>query len=175
MACFTIYISTKEYLNNRQFGFRRCRSSAVNFVVYLDRIYNAICNRKQIQVVYTDFEKTSDKTASNSHSRKPFKTTQYYLSNRSQSVQAKNCLSSSFIASSGVPEGPTISPLRFNVCIIDICRLSEPHFFADDTKFIFLRNSGLNLQDELKDIYQWSLDKRMSFNLDKCAKLVINQ
>ena len=147
----------------------------MNFVVYLDKIYNAICNREQIQIVYNDFEKTSNKTASNRYSSKPFKTTRMLpIKSIPKCPRKKNCLSSSSIASSVVPEGATISPLQFNVFIIDIFRLSEPLLFADDGKFISPRNSGLNFQDELKDIYQWSVDKRMSFNLDKCAQLSIS-
>ena len=147
----------------------------MNFVVYLDEIYNAICNREQIQIVYNDFEKTSNKTASNRYSRKPFKTTRMLpIKSIPKCPRKKNCLSSSFIANSGVPEGATISPLLFNVFIIDICPLSEPFLFADDAKFVPLRKSGLNFQDEFKDINQWIVDKRTSFNLDKCAHLSIS-
>ncbi len=62
-----------------------------------------------------------------------------YLSNRAQSVQIKNSISSIQKNDYGVPQGSILGPILFNICVNDLsenikdCLIVQ---YADDTQFL---------------------------------------
>ena len=65
-------------------------------------------------------------------------------------------------------------PLLFLIYINDINDyiVSKLEKFADDTKLcrgISNNNKEEKLRSDLNEIYQWSLDWQMLFNIDKCS------
>jgi len=77
---------------------------------------------------------------------------------------------------SGVPQGSVLGPILFLIYINDIDEyiVSKLGKFADDTKLcrgISNSNDADILRSDLNQIYQWSLDWQMLFNVDKCTVL----
>ena len=75
---------------------------------------------------------------------------------------------------SGVPQGSVLGPLLFLIYINDIDDgiISKIWKFADDTKICKnIKNEGdvEILRNDLKQLYKWSEDWQMLFNLDKCV------
>ena len=75
---------------------------------------------------------------------------------------------------SGVPQGSVLGPVLFIVFIDDIDEgiRSTVLKFADDTKLVARVGSEEDrerLRQDLIELFKWSEDWQMLFNLDKCA------
>ena len=75
---------------------------------------------------------------------------------------------------SGVPQGSVLGPLLFLIYINDLDTdvISRVAKFADDTKMC--RDVGNDvgvhiMREDLKKMYQWSIDWQMLLNTDKCT------
>ena len=84
--------------------------------------------------------------------------------------KASNCVN----VLSGVPQGSVLGLLLFLIYINDIDDgiISKIWKFADDTKICKnIKNEGdvEILRNDLKQLYKWSEDWQMLFNLDKCV------
>ena len=95
-------------------------------LLFLDTIYSAISKNEVVDVIHTDFEKTFDKVDhgilidklySLGIRGKILKLIHNYLTNRTQCVKIKDCLSQLFYVTSGVPQGSILGPLFFLVMI----------------------------------------------------------
>ena len=75
---------------------------------------------------------------------------------------------------SGVPQGSVLGPLLFLIYIndLDVGIVSKLVKFADDTKLgkeVKNEHEVNILRQDLRNIFQWSVDWQMSFNTDKCT------
>ena len=89
-------------------------------------------------------------------------------------VKVDDATSQPFPATSGVAQGGILSSLFFNIFINDlpqICRFTWAILYADDAKFICLNLTLLKKQEELNNIFFWSVEIFINFNLDKCGQL----
>ena len=136
-----------------------------------------------MDAVYLDFQKAFDKVL---HSKLLTKMARYgiddgvvrwvgnWLSGRRQRVVIEGVASSWELVLSGVPEGSVLGPVLFIVFIDDIDEgiRSTVLKFADDKKLVARVGSeeGMErLRQDLIELFKWSEDWQMLFNIYKCA------
>jgi len=176
------HIESVNGFNKNQHGFRKGRSCLTQLLAHHDNIINLLEEGGNVDVVYLDFAKAFDKVDHNIVLKKvqnlgiQGKLLQWikeFLTNRTQSVMVNGRLSSKRPVISGVPQGSVIGPLLFLILISDIdekALYSIIASFADDTratKGILTEDDSVDLQTDLFQIYQWSINNNMEFNTVK--------
>ena len=156
-------------------------------LLYLDTIYSAINKNEEVDVIYTDFEKAFDKVDhgilidklySLGIRGKILKLIYNYLTNRTQCVKIKDCLSQSFYITSGVPQRSILGPLFFLVMINDlpsVCNHSTSFLYADDAKFLRIGTLNAEFQNNLNNIFTWTQQNQIAFNASKCTHLPVKR
>ena len=109
----------KSIISTKQHGFVPQKSTVTNLAIITDFIANTLDEGKQVDVIYIDFEKASDRV---NHNILLGKLNHYhfspslirlmcsYLSNRRQSVLFKEFKSNEYTALSGIPQGSNLGP-----------------------------------------------------------------
>jgi len=103
-----------------------------------------------------------------------------YLSNREQRVVINGVNSSWCSIPSGVPQGSLLGPLCFVIFINDLPEVVTPgntgSLYADDCKTSRVINcpgDHSRFQSDIDNIYRWTLQNRMEFNVKKCKLMRI--
>lgn len=97
-----------------------------------------------------------------------------YLKSRKFRVRFGGNTSGKFAANSGIPQGSNLGPLLFIIFINDLPKvLSSVNclLYADDLKLFYkieTLNDSVILQNDINNIYNWSLQNKLYFNLSKC-------
>lgn len=178
----TIYPNIKNQLSIHQHGFVKGRSTTSNLICITQSISEAIDQRNQMDVIYTDFSKAFDtldhaillKKMSGfgfSHSLLVF--FQSYLLGRKQYVAYSGFRSVEYLATSGVPQGSILGPLLFNLFINDIVDVIKVDclLYADDLKLFRIIDSIADcnlLQNSLSNISDWCVQNKLNLNVPKC-------
>lgn len=177
-----IYLSVKNAITPHQFGFMENRSVTANLGIFTQFVSKTLDNRGQVDVIYTDFSKAFDridhlilldKLSHFDINVTIFMLLRSYIFGRKQFVSYSGYQSTTFIASSGVPQGSNLGPLLFLIFINDLAEeiKSEKLFFADDLK-IFLNITSYDdctsLQNDLDKIHSWCSLNKMDLNASKC-------
>ena len=155
----------------------------------IDKCTNFLDNGKEVDIVYTDFEKAFDKVP---HQRLLSKLRSYalgcdvvswieaFLCSRVQNVKINGILSQPKPVLSGIPQGSVLGPLLFISFINDIpsvCdKLSEMFLFADDAKLYKCISSDLDhlsLIESCQNLMQRCELWCMKLNLEKCKVLTL--
>ena len=179
------HLSEHRLLKSSQHGFVSHRSCLTNLLVYLETLTALLDEGHNIDVFYLDFSKAFDrvphqrllaKLKAHGITGQIFNWIQSWLKGRKQCVVLNGSQSEWTSVPSGVPQGSVLGPLLFIIFINDIdnavdvlsCCLLK---FADDTKGmrkVNTPNDALKLQKDLDNLFSWSVDWQMLFNLDKC-------
>ena len=187
LICETVvaHLTNQKLLRSSQHGFVSHRSCLTNLLEYLETLTALLDKGHNVDVFYLDLSKAFDRVP---HQRLLAKLTahgitgniynwiQSWLADRMQRVVLNGTQSKWSNVSSGVPQGSVLGPLLFIIFINDIdsavdtlhCTLLK---FADDTKGTHIVNSDDDadkLQRDLDNLFKWSSDWQMLFNLDKC-------
>ena len=139
------YFLTNNLLCLQQNGFKKNSSAELAALKLLDRFLDQLDKHKIPNNLYIDLSKAFDslrhdilldKLTYYSVTNPARKLIESYLSNRMQFVQIGNQASTMKPVLTGVPQGPIIGPLLFNICNNGIVKASQKFAFilyADDT------------------------------------------
>ena len=185
------FFDTNDILGTNQYGFRPGRSCEL----MLSRVHHLIsssldtssCN--QVDAVFLDFSSAFDRVSHNKLISKLHKLgirgnilawVQDFLWLRQQRVVFHGAFSEWTVIYSGVPQGSVLGPILFLAFVSDIsCGLSSSVFqFADDHTIIrpiTCEKDKDILQDDLKILFQWSVDNDLPLNASKCAVMHISK
>ena len=183
------HMKDNNLFSPKQFGFISGRSTVLQLLHVLNIWTEILDQGGCLDVVYCDFMKAFDKVP---HRRLIYKIDKYgikgnilgwidsFLSNRSQKVVINNSKSSTAPVTSGIPQGSVLGPLLFVIYINDLPGVvddkSYVFLFADDTKLfrqIQSSNDVLILQNDIKNLIEWSNKWLLKFHPDKCLYMGI--
>ena len=145
-------------------------------------------NKAKCDVIYFDFAKAFDSVSHDLILKKlknsyrvdglMLRFIKSYLENRKQQVVIGGAISSTLPVKSGVPQGSILGPLLFVLFINDMftCVSKETNMalYADDTKIwreIVISEDHFILQNDIDNLYKWSVDNKMNFHPSKCKAL----
>ena len=177
------YLEKNHLLYNKQFGFRKKRSTELASALFIDEIRKEIDKGKLVGVIFIDLSKAFDTL---SHSILLSKLSSFgingtelkwftgYLFNRSQICSYDGVLSDPYPLTTGVPQGSILGPLLFLLYFNDFVKCLENAStiqFADDTvvyvsdkEFYVIENK---LNTELKSISNYFSKNELIINLNK--------
>ena len=177
-----LYAQVKNLISPCQHGFMKKRSTETNLAVLSQYVAEALNQRGQVDVLYTDFRKAFDtinflilikKLDHFGFSGGLCNLFLSYLSEREQVVVYQQSRSLPFFATSGVPQGSNLGPLLFLLFINDLSDIMDSNrlFYADDLKLyakIDCFSDCLNLQHDLDKVYNWCCENCLFLNIGKC-------
>lgn len=181
-----IYTHVSRCIADEQHGFMTKKSTVTNLLSFNQFTTEIIDNNSQVDVIFTDFAKAFDKVNHDILLKKLdsfglsddiIKLFASYLQSRKQYIVFKGCSSKEIVTPSGVPQGSNLGPLFFLCLINDLPSkviFSKCQLFADDFKLYKEINSIGDcklLQTDIDNIYQWSVENRLFFNIDKCFSM----
>ena len=166
-----------------QHGFVADRSTVTNLCVFAEHVSEALDNKNQLDVIYTDCAKAFDKVdhevllgklVDYGFSKNTHDFIKSYLTLRASKVKVGQVTSEQFIATSGVPQGSKLGPLLFILFINDLPRCvteSSSLLYADDFKIyrsISVESDCDRLQSDLNEVKNWFEVNKMYLNISKC-------
>jgi len=183
------HLTRNKIINDTQHGFMKGKSCLTNLLDFLEAVYEKLDRGKAVDIIYLDFAKAFDKVP---HMRLAAKLEacgiggnvlrwiKNWLFNRRQKVGVRGQYSGWVEVISGVPQGSVLGPLLFLIYINDIDEgiISKISKFADDTKLcreVEGEEGARILQEDLRKLYQWSLDWQMLFNVEKCKVMQVGR
>ena len=179
------HLEANAILSDAQHGFRKGRSRETQLLLLLENLTKTLDNRRQVDLILTDFSKAFDKVP---HQRLLLKLKNFgvqgpildwltcFVTKRTQRVVLEGIKSEEVIVNSGVPQGTVLGPLLFLVFINDIHEnvSSQLHLFADDCilyrEVISIEDCN-NLQRDISSICDWESEWQLEFNAVKCFAL----
>ena len=180
-----IFESTQHLLSDNQCEFRKKRSTTVQLLLILDKLYESYDQRDPCcKMAYFGCAKAFDKVSHRKLIQKqqtfPFhnriiRLVGSYLMSRTQKVRINNVFSSDIDSTSGVPQGSVLGRLLFTLFVIDLpgaVAFGDCVMYADDLK-IFSRNS-IAVHFDVKRVRKWFIDNSMQLNDSKCKLLDYN-
>ena len=179
------YLETNLIFTTHQHGFRARRSCLTALLEYFENITRLLDENYPCDAIYLDCQKAFDtvpikrlilKLEAVGIKGKLLQWISDFLLNRKQRIQIRNTSSEWVKVLSGVPQGSVLGPLLFLIYINDIVMNIEStiKLFADDAKIyrpIKNANDAQVLQNDLKNLENWSRKWLLKFNASKCKVL----
>lgn len=184
------HLRSYKLIRPSQHGFMPKRSCLTNLLEFLEEITRIIDEGHCVDLIYLDFAKAFDKVPhmrllskikAHGISGNIGKWIQEWLHERKQRVVLNGTESCSAEVTSGVPQGSVLGPILFVIYINDIDTAIDTLLvvlkkFADDTKAAAIVDTveqSKLFQVQLNEVFKWSVEWQMLFNLDKCKVMHI--
>ena len=191
-----LYAFLEQYkcIYDLQFGFRKNHSTNHAIISIVQKIQDAIKNKKIAIGVFIDLQKAFDTV---NHSILLEKLNHYgitgisntwfksYLTDRQQFVSISGKNSDFTTTEHGVPQGSVLGPLLFLIYINDLHQCihnSNSFHFADDTNLLYIppnniRNKNIvrRLNIDLKSLNTWLMANKISLNSSKTELIVFRK
>ena len=178
------YLESKNLLSNRQFGFRKNRSTIDPLMMLTREIQNAFAVQNQTIAVFFDLEKAYDTTWRGGILIQlidwgivgnMFYCIKDFLSERFLKVRIGSCISSSYIQEEGIPQGSVLSPTLFNVAINGLLEQVPVGVhglaFADDYVVICSKSTAVEacrkIQEAINSATTWASARGFKFSSEK--------
>ena len=184
------YLDTNLIISEKQFGFRRGKSTIDQLILTYDEITKFYDEGYVVDLGLLDFEKVFDVVNHETLLDKLFEIgilppvlfwIKDFLVGRIMNVLVDGVLSADRSVLSGVPQGSVLGPILFLIFINHICSTLQCYYviFADDLKLYVKLRLRSDLQNIDMALFQHDLDLinkvakswGLSFNLDKCVIL----
>ena len=183
-ARLTWILESRELLSNRQFGFRKSRSTLDPLLLITREIQNAFAVRNQTIAVFFDLEKAYDTTwrggilmqlAEWGIGGNMFNAIKDFLSDRYLKVRVGSAFSTSFIQEEGIPQGSVLSPTLFNIAINGLLERIpvgvQGSAYADDFVAFCSGSSAVEtcrkIQQAINAATSWAQDRGFKFSSEK--------
>ena len=178
------YLESKNLLSNRQFGFRKNRSTIDPLMFLTREIQNAIAIQDQTIAVFFDLEKAYDTTwragiliqlVEWGIIGNMFSCLKDFLSERFLKVRVGSCISSPYIQEEGIPQGSVLSPTLFNIAINGLLEQVPVGVhglaFADDYAVICSKSTAVEacrkIQETIDAAAAWASARGFKFSPEK--------
>ena len=165
------YLEHHKLLYNKQFGYRKGKSTELAVTLFVDEIRGEIDRGNLVGAVFDDLSKAFDtishagiiqKLSFYGVQHKELNWFKDYLFNRHQVVMFNNFQSKSYPVTCGVPQGSILGPLLFLVYFNDFIKVvkhSKVIKYADDT-VLYIGSSKVDdiqskLEEDLNQIAHW--------------------
>ena len=178
------YLDSKNLISNRQFGFRKNRSTLDPLLIITREITNAFANQNQTIAVFFDLEKAYDTTWRDGILKQltewgiggnMFFAIKDFLSDRHLKVRVGSSFSSSYIQEEGIPQGSVLSPTLFNIAFNGILEQVpvgvQGLAFADDFAVFCSKSTAveacLKIQQTINAVTSWAANRGFKFSPEK--------
>lgn len=184
------YVEEKEILPDAQFGFRKYLSAIQQASNLVREAMDFRKPRTQVMAVLLDVEKAYDRVWRDGLLYKMerrkipdwlIKLTSSWLQERNFQVKWGRSLSTSRVATEGLPQGSPISPCLFNIFVSDLPGMVKDNRtsilqFADDTAIVVKGQSVHAVQDKmekvLKTVTQYTTRWKIRLNVSKTEAIL---
>ena len=177
-----LFESCKHLIDSSQHGFLPEKSCTTQMIPFVDNLALGIQQKSRIDIIYFDFAKAFDSVNHDIilHKLKyqfnidgtMLNFLKSYLEDRTQRVVINGEQSSLVNVNSGVPQGSIPGPFLFVIFINDmqsrISKSTNIALYADDTKIwkeIIDNADSETLQNDINEMYNWSIENKISFIL----------
>ncbi|MGL5407107.1 MAG: RNA-directed DNA polymerase, partial [Propionibacteriaceae bacterium] len=178
------YLDSKNLVSNRQFGFRKNRSTSDPLMFLTREIQNAFAVQNQTVAVFFDLEKAYDTTWRGGILLQLvewgvvgnlFYCLKDFLSERYLKVRVGSYISSAFPQEEGLPQGSVLSPTLFNVAVNGLLEQVPVGVhglaFADDYAIICSKSTAVEacqkIQTAINASTLWASAKGFKFSPEK--------
>ena len=178
------YLESKKLLSNRQFGFRKGKSTLDPLLIVTREIQNAFAVQNQTIAVFFDLEKAYDTTWRGGILKQMaewhiggnmFYCIKDFLSNRFLKVRVGSVFSSAHFQEEGIPQGSVLSPTLFNIAINGLLEQAPVGViglaFADDYAIVCSKSTALEacqkIQIAINSASSWANARGFKFSSSK--------